>query len=144
MNGHGTEPRPYKLDPEALPTVIQDDRLYYLYTDALVLIHDLVCEYSPEQERPRFTADEIEKQIASIQDQLNRHVADMPVLENPVSGNITQNYRLAWDIRHFAERNKSADDRFETERAATQFARGILQIYTTIRTLKRANQPMTG
>jgi hypothetical protein len=136
MNNQPVEYRPSRLGQDLLQVVIRDARLYYLYTNALILIHDLICEFAASEERPRFTLDENENHIETILRQLRERSRSDLILHN-----VEDNYRLAQLIRNSAIAKETRGNEFESERAATVFAQGILQIYTIMRVLRSYNTP---
>ncbi len=139
MNGYPSYSHLYELDRETLWLVVQYDPFYRAYVDVLALIHDLLCEFTESQEKPRFT-------LAEIDEQKNRVVTTLYSREinhdqEMLMKNIEENYRLAWEIRHNVQSSETPDERFQAELKATQFLNSLIQTYTTLRILKRNREP---
>ena len=133
--------RAHELEPPVVLALVQDEELYDLYTDALVLLHDLISPQSSEAPNARFTPNEIDTQTESIRVQIREYMdaaEEFPLEASAVLDNLLDNYRLANQLR---ERAEAGEDRFEVERSATQFTNSVMQIYTALRTLSRFVSP---
>ena len=53
-------------DPKTRNLILSKDQYFDMYVDALMLIHDLLCEFGEYQGFPQFTPEEIRQQIFSL------------------------------------------------------------------------------
>ena len=112
-----------------MEAVIKNEELYEKYVDSLMLIHDLICEFSANQGQPRLTSKEdIENQIQQLLEE--------PLMKDyhKISENVRTNYEVAQTIRQLGEQSQTADRVFAVEEKASLFLNFLLRIYRTLRT----------
>jgi len=113
---------------EHMEAAQQAGQLCEKYVDALLFIHDLLCEFSATGGRSRFNLQEIEDQIQQL---LNIALIDD---HHHIKDNITANYKAAQAIRKRGEQSQTVDQAFALEQEATQFLGSLLRTYRTLRT----------
>jgi len=116
---------------EVLKKILRYPEQYEKYVDALMLIHDLLSEFSPTQDPPRFTRKEVEERFEKL--------LDPETLDSSVFKNLRRNYSYAIALRDEIEKiiEEYHNVSPEIELKATLFLEALLQTYTKIRIMKR-------
>ena len=115
---------------EDIEAVLENEELYEDYVDSLMLLHDLLCEFSASQGQPRFTS-------ADVEGQIQRLVKEPLVRKHPkICGNVLTNYKAAKTIRERAGQSQTVEAAFAVEQEASRFLEALLRTYRTLRTSK--------
>jgi hypothetical protein len=119
------------LEPRDLEAIIANEQLYEKYVDALMFVHDVLCEFSATQGPPRFPQKE------AIEEQMQHLFADPVLVGHPtLLAHISSNYQQAQTIRQQAEQSHTAQTVFAVEKEATLFLESLLQLYRLLRTTR--------
>lgn len=115
---------PYEKHMENEP---KDGQLYEKYVDSLMLIHDMLCDFSSTQAQSRFTVEEINQGI--------QRLLDDPLVKNhpSIRKNALTNYKIAQEIRKEGERVQGIDSAFDVEEGVTNFLDGLMRMYRILR-----------
>ena len=99
------------------------------YLDSLMLIHDLVCEWSSTQGPPRLAHDRVEADLQKVLRELDQEA------KPAVVANVRRNYEFARNLRQLAQsRVRTPKDSAAVDQMVTEFLESLLQEYRTVRT----------
>jgi hypothetical protein len=116
-------------EPSGFDRLIADDSIRSAYTSSLALIHDLICEFDPQQGQPRFHDEaDLVTRIKALSTVLAM-VRSLSEVDRSLLENIEQNAKRALELRSKALTPQTQDDGSTVREEIAEFLDSLLSTY---------------